>query len=178
MSQSNRSDRTAVPSAFTNYDDACLGTTTTVPPRRLSTPDGTRIRQSVGWSSGGNYDSPEVSLSLRTNSASPELGLNYLLPVNPTGGHSFNCVVHSCEPRSRLNHGLEKASASLEHGFALDISNRRAPDVTRSNRVDVLSGGFRYTYHSSNHYDLDNFPIKKARVRDRALGPGLGFLRS
>jgi hypothetical protein len=48
VSQANRSDRTAVPSAFTNYDDACLGTTAIIPPRRLPTPDGTRVAQSVG----------------------------------------------------------------------------------------------------------------------------------
>jgi hypothetical protein len=97
----------------------------------MTTPDGTRIRQSIGWSSGGNYASPEASLSLGTNSTLPELGLSYQLPVYPAGGHSFNCVMHSCEPRSKLGHGLGKASASPEHGFSLDISNRyRWPNVS------------------------------------------------
>jgi hypothetical protein len=57
-------------------------------------------------------------------------------------------------------------------------SNRRAPDVTRSNRADVLSGAFRHTYDSSNHYDLDSFPIRQARVHYRTLSPDLGSLRS
>ena len=33
--QSNRSDRTAVPSTFTDYDDACPGIMATAPPHRL-----------------------------------------------------------------------------------------------------------------------------------------------
>jgi hypothetical protein len=43
-----------------------------MPPRRLPTPDGTRIQQSVGWPSGRNYASPKTGLGLGTNSASPD----------------------------------------------------------------------------------------------------------
>jgi hypothetical protein len=137
-SQANRSDRTAVLSVITNYDDTCLGIAIIVPPRCQPTPDGTCVQQSTDWSSGGNYISPEVGLSLGTNFASPEPGLSYLLHANPAGGHSFNCVVHVYESRSRLGHGLG-------HGFGLDIINERAPDVTRNSRADVLPMAFRHT---------------------------------
>jgi hypothetical protein len=97
-SQANRSDRTTVPSAFTNYDDACLGTTATVPPHNLPTPDGTHIRQSTGWSSGGN-------------SASSEPGLGYLLPPNPAVGHSFDCPAR--------HQALEQARSRPREDFRL-----------------------------------------------------------
>jgi hypothetical protein len=45
---------TIVLSTFTNYDDVCLGITAIVPPRRLSTLDGTRIQQSMIWPSERN----------------------------------------------------------------------------------------------------------------------------
>jgi hypothetical protein len=63
------------------------------PPTNL---DGMRKQQSEWWTSRGNYASPEADLSLETNSASPEPGLGYLLPANPVGGHSFNCIVKLC----------------------------------------------------------------------------------
>jgi hypothetical protein len=47
-SQANRSDKTAVTSDFTNYDDICMSTTTTVPPCCLPTSNGTHIRQKCG----------------------------------------------------------------------------------------------------------------------------------
>jgi hypothetical protein len=118
------------------------------------------------WPSGINYASLEADLSLGTRSTSPELGLSHLPPANPTGVHSFNCVLHGCEPNSKLGHNLEKTSASPEHGFGLDNTNERTPDVTKSNKADVLPRTFRHTHHCSNHYDLDSFPIKQARVRD------------
>ena len=83
---------------------------------------------------------PEAGLSFRTNSASPDLG--YVLPANSAGGHSFNCVAHVYESRSRLDHGIRKTSASLEHGFGLNIINERAPNVTGNRGADVLSRGF------------------------------------
>jgi hypothetical protein len=128
--------------------------------------------------SGRNSASPEAGLSLRTNYALPELCLDYLPPMNPTGGHSFNCVLHGCKLQTRLSHGLEDTSLSPEHGFGLDITNRRTPDITKSHRADVLPGAFRYTHHCSNHYDLDSFPIRQAQVRDRAPDSGLGSLHS
>jgi hypothetical protein len=134
--------RTVVLSAFTNYDVVCLSIVATVPPRRLPTSDGTRILQSVGWTSGGNYASPEAGLSIRTNSASPEPGLGYLLPVNLAGGHSFHYVTHIYESRSKLDHDLGQTSTSLEHGFGLDIINERAPDVTRNSGAYILPKSF------------------------------------
>ena len=50
--------------------------------------------KSAGWPSGAYFASPEDDLILGTNSASPEPGLDYLLPMNPVEGHSFNCVAH------------------------------------------------------------------------------------
>jgi hypothetical protein len=152
MSQANRSNRTTVQSAFTNYDDVCLSNAATVPPRHLPSTDGTRIRQSVGWTSGGNYASPEADLGLGTNSVSPEPSLCYLLPANPTGGHSFNYVVHVYESRSGLNHGLGQTSTLPEHGFGLDIINKRALDVTRNSEAGVLSRAF--LSYSSLHQPL------------------------
>jgi hypothetical protein len=42
------------------------------------------------------YDK-SVCRSSCANSASPEPGLGYLFPANPTGGHSFNYVAHVYE---------------------------------------------------------------------------------
>jgi hypothetical protein len=53
--------------------------------------------RSAGWPSGANSASPEVDLGLGTNSASPEPQLGYLLPTNPAGDQSFNCVSHVYE---------------------------------------------------------------------------------
>jgi hypothetical protein len=128
--------------------------------------------------SGGNYASLEAGLSLGTNSTSPEPALGYLFPTNPAGGHSLNYVLHSGEPQSRSGHGLRQTSASPEHGFDFDSTNRRRPDVIRSSRADILPRAFCRTHHCTNHYDLDSFPIILAWVRDRALVPGLGSLRS
>jgi hypothetical protein len=80
--------------------------------------------------------------------------------MNPAEDHSFNCVLHNCESRRRLNHSLGQTSTSPKHGFDLDITNERTTDVTRSNRAKVLPRAFRHTRHCSNHYDLDNFPIR------------------
>jgi hypothetical protein len=60
-----------------------------------------------GWDAhmtplGRNSASPEAGLSLGTNYASPELCLDYLPPMNPTGGHSFNCVLHGCKPQTTV----------------------------------------------------------------------------
>jgi hypothetical protein len=97
-SQANRSDRTAVLSAYTNYYDACLGTTATVPHASCQHLMGhayTKVRAE-----------PREETSLGTNSASPEPDLGYPLPANPVGGHSFNCVVHVYESWSGLDHDL------------------------------------------------------------------------
>jgi hypothetical protein len=45
---SEQGNKTTTSSDFTNYDDVCLRTAVTVPPRCLPTPDGTRIRQKCG----------------------------------------------------------------------------------------------------------------------------------
>jgi hypothetical protein len=105
--------------------------------------------------SGGNSASSELGLSLKENSVSPELGL---APANSAGGHSFDFSLHDCMPQSRLVHGLERTSVSLEHGFGLDSTDKRAPDVTRSYKADVrilygLPSAFCHTYYCLNHYD-------------------------
>jgi hypothetical protein len=73
---------------------------------------------------------------------------------------------------------LRKTFTSPMHGFGLDNINEGTPYATRSNRVDVSPKACRHTNHCSNHYDLDRFLTRHARVRDRALGPGLGSLCS
>jgi hypothetical protein len=108
----------------------------------------------VGWSSGGNYASPEAGFSLGTNSASSEPGLGYLLLANPAGGHTFNCVVYKCESRSRLGHDLGQTSASSEHNLGLDKTNEGTSDVTRNSRSDVSSKAFFHTQQRSNHYSM------------------------
>jgi hypothetical protein len=136
-SQANKSDRTTVPSTFTNYDDACPVITATAPPRCLPTPDGARVWHIMVWPSGRNYASPKADLSLGTNSASPEPGIAHLHPANPTEGQSFNYSLHDCEPQSRLGHGLGKTSASTKRGFGLNNTDERTLDVIRSCRADV-----------------------------------------
>jgi hypothetical protein len=130
------------------------------------------------WSSGGNCASPEAGLSLETNSVSPKPSLVYMSPVNPAGGHSFNSNLHNYQPQIGLGNGLGKTFALPEHGFGLDVANKRMPDVTRSRRADVLPRAFCHTHHCSNHYDLDSFPIRQTRLCDRTLGLGLGSLRT
>jgi hypothetical protein len=53
--------------------------------------------KSTCWPSGANSTSLEADLVLRTNSASLEPNLGYLLPTNPVGGHSFNYDAHVYE---------------------------------------------------------------------------------
>jgi hypothetical protein len=96
---------------------------------------------------GANSASVEAGLSLKTNSTSPKPGLDYLLPANLAGGHSFNCVTHVYESWSGLGHGLGRTSASPEPAFSLDISNERAPNVTRNN-------GRGYSPYSALHQPL------------------------
>jgi hypothetical protein len=98
--------------------------------------------KSVGSSSGANSTSPEDSLNLGTNSASPEPGLGYLLHVNLAGDHSFNYVAHVYESWSGLGHDLVQTSASPEPSFDLDIINERVSNVTRNSGADVLPRGF------------------------------------
>jgi hypothetical protein len=74
--------------------------------------------------------------------------------------------MHDCKPQSRLGHILRKNSSSPKHGFDLDNTNGRTPDVIKSSRANVLPRAFRYTHYSSNHYDLDSFPIRLAQVCD------------
>jgi hypothetical protein len=147
-------------------------------PRRLPTSNGTRVRQSMVWPLGRNYALPKADLSLGTNSALPELDLGYLPPANPAEGHSFNCGMHAASPRVGSAMVSGRLPPCPSNGFGLDNTNERTLDVIRSNRVDALPRAFRHTHHCSNHYHLDNFSIRLARVRDRALDPGLGSLRN
>jgi hypothetical protein len=81
---------------------------------------------------------PQPRDKLRLVRARPRLPA----PSNPTEGHSFNCVMHGCELRSRVGHDLGNTSASPEHGFGLDNTNGRTPNITRSSRADVLPRAF------------------------------------
>jgi hypothetical protein len=103
---------------------------------------GYTYRKSTRWPSGANSASPEANLILRTNAASPEPDLGYLLPTNPVGGHSFNCDTHVYESWSGLGHDLGQTYASPEPDFGLDIGNGKASDVTINYRADVLPKGF------------------------------------
>jgi hypothetical protein len=138
--QSNSTDRTAVPSTFTDYDDACLGITTTAPPCRLqsSNNSGWDVRTTEhGLTLGSKLclvrsrPQPQSKLRLARARSRPPA------PKNPVEGHSFNCSLHDCKPQSRLGHGLGKTSVLPERGFSLDSIDKMTPDVTRSYRADV-----------------------------------------
>jgi hypothetical protein len=169
--QVNSCNKTAVLSSFTNYDDACdhYSHTPSANPRW-----DVQYDKSTGWSSGANSASPEVGLNLGTNSASPEPGLGYLLPVNPTGGHSFNCGTHVFESWNKLGHDFGRTSTSPEPDSNLDIRNKNVPDVTIYYITDVLPRGFLPYSVSCQPLWHGPPPCQGARVRDRALGPSLG----
>jgi hypothetical protein len=156
ISQANSSNKTAILSTFTNYDGACPRIMVTVPPPPHRLDLGKKLCLARG------------RFSLGTNFASPDPGIGFLPSANPAEGHSFNCVMHGCEPRSRLSIGLRKTSASPEHGFSLDNTNEGASYVTRNSRADVLPRAFHHTHHCFNHYYWDSFPNTQARVHDRA----------
>jgi hypothetical protein len=67
----------------------------------------TRVEASP-W--GANSTLPKVNLNLGTYSALPEPGLSYLLPANPTEGHSFDCNSHVFESWSKIGRYLGQTS--------------------------------------------------------------------
>jgi hypothetical protein len=79
------------------------------------------------WSSGGNCASPEAGLSLETNSVSPKPSLVYMSPVNPAGGHSFNCNLHNYQPRSGLAMALGRLSPCPSMASASMLPTRECP---------------------------------------------------
>jgi hypothetical protein len=136
--QVNMNNKIAVLSNFTSYDDACSHHSRTPP---TNSQWDTQYDKSVGWPSGANSSLPKVDFGLRKTSASPEPDLGYLLPVNPAGGHSFNCITHVFKSGSELDHYLRQTSASPEPCFSLDINNEKALDVTINNKSYVLLQG-------------------------------------
>jgi hypothetical protein len=89
----------------------------------------------VDQPSGTNSVSPDVELTLGTNSASPELGLGYLLPLPPPPRiprkATLLTVAHVIETQDGLGLDLGQTSASPEPGSALDILMENAPNVIR-----------------------------------------------
>jgi hypothetical protein len=82
--------------------------------------------------------------------------------------------MHVYESWSRLGHGLGRAFASPKPDFDLDISNGKTSMSLKTTELTYSPEAFRHTQHCANHYVMGNLPIREARVRDRALGPGLG----
>jgi hypothetical protein len=105
-------------------------------------PMGCRYVKSAGWPSGANSASPEVELSLGTNSTSPEPRLGCLIYVNLAGDHSFNHASRIFESLNGLGHYLGQTSVSPEPGFGLDVSNGKASDITVNCRAYVLLQDF------------------------------------
>jgi hypothetical protein len=132
------SNKIAVSSDFTNYDDAHSHCSRTLPTNSRWDKQTTKV-----WDSPQAQNSalPKANTILGTNSTSLEPGLGYLLP-NPVEGHPFNCDAHVYESWSGLDHDLGRTSALPEPGFDLDISNGKALDVTMNYRADVLPKGF------------------------------------
>jgi hypothetical protein len=102
--QVNRSNKIAILSNFTNYNDTSSHCSLT--PSANSRWD-IQYDKSAGWPSGANSASPEVDLSLGANSASLKPGIGYLLAANPTGGHSFDYGTHIFKSWSGLGRDLE-----------------------------------------------------------------------
>jgi hypothetical protein len=132
----------------------------------------------VVWPLGGNYASPNVGLSLGTNFASSELGLGYLPPQIPQKDTPsiVSCTAASSGVGSVMTLGTllprpSMASASI-------IPTAEHPTSLEAAELTYYQEPFCHTHHCSNYYDLDMFSIRLARVRDGALGPGLGSLRS
>jgi hypothetical protein len=97
--------------------------------------------------------------------------------VNPAGDHSFNHASCIFESLNGLGHYLGQTSVSPEPGFGLDVSNGKAPDITVNCRAYVLLQDFlpySVLYQPIRHGQP---PCQGARVRDRAIGPGLGSQR-
>jgi hypothetical protein len=118
------SNKIAVLSCFTNYDNACDHCSHTPP---INPRWDARYNKSAGWPSGANSASPEV-----------DLGLDYVLLANPAGGHSIRCITHVFESLSGLGLYLGQTFTSSEPEFGLDICNGKAPDLTVNSRACVL----------------------------------------
>lgn len=116
--------------------------------------------KSVGWSSGANSTSNDAGLDLRTNSDSPLPDLSYQLPMNPTGGYSFNCVTHIYESRSELGYGLERTSALPEPAFASILATEGHPTPPKIAEMVYYPWAFCHTQHYTNHYGMGSFPIR------------------
>jgi hypothetical protein len=99
----------------------------TVHAHRLPSPDGTsNTTGKVDWASGANFrlarrwarpraqspSLPTLSSSSGAISASPELGLGYLLATNPASDHSANCGIS----QGKLDRRLGKTFDSPEQG--------------------------------------------------------------
>jgi hypothetical protein len=167
----NRSNTTAVLSCFTNYDDASdhYSRALSANPRW-----DVQYNESTGWPSSVNSASPEVDLGLGTNSASPKLGLGYLLPTNFAGGYSFNYGAHVFESGTSsvaTSGGLPpRPSLALTTIFVTE----RRPTSPYTAKLMYYLGAFCHTRYCVNRYGMGNPLIRGAWVRDRALGPSLG----
>jgi hypothetical protein len=132
VSHANRSDWNAAPSAFTNYDKACIGSTTAIPHVVYQLMMGHAY--DIAWADPRGETLSPLKLASASEQTPPRLSpAAAVLPVNHALGHSFDCVLHDIKPK-----GLEKTSASPDNSFRLDTTNEGASDITRNNRVDVL----------------------------------------
>jgi hypothetical protein len=117
--QSTKDDGIAVPSTFTDYDDASTRISDPAPPLR------SLFSNNSGWDMQTSRHSltlgrelhlarrrlqPREKTSPHLSSASADCpGSSHQLPVNPKGGHSGNCSNHSlhdCMLRRWSDHGL------------------------------------------------------------------------
>ena len=167
-------NKIAVLSNFTSYDDACSHHSRTPP---TNSQWDTQYDKSAGWPSGANSASPEVDLGLGTNSASPEPGLGYLLPVNPAGGHSFNCG-RLCHTSSNLRTGSVATSGGLSPRPSPVLTSISAKGNTPTS-LDTAELTHRlrsfFPYVALCQPLRYGQPLARgARVCDRALGLGLG----
>ena len=76
-------------------------------------------------------------LSLRTNSASPEPSLGYLLPHESCEGALLQTMAHIIESQDRLGRDLGRTSGLPEPSSTLDICDEGTPNVIRYREDDT-----------------------------------------
>jgi hypothetical protein len=167
----NRSNKTAVLSRFTDYDDACDHCSCTLLAHYHWD---TQYDKSAGWPSGANSASLEVDFGLGQNSASREPGLD------TCSSRILQEATPSTVVRTSTNPGAGSVVTSV--GFppraspapaAISATERR-PTSPYIVELTYYLMSFFHIQHRVNHYDMGNLLGRGARVRDRTLGPGLG----
>jgi hypothetical protein len=128
---------------------------------------GTRLRARVP-------SRPTLNSTSSASSDSPNLGLGYLLPRESHGRPLRQLWQASSSLKTRLGHNLGRTSASPELGSSLDICDRELPNVIKIVELTCPVRAFFPWRALCQPLRYGQPHARGARIRDRALGLGLG----